>query len=176
MGARNLILIGFMGVGKSTIGRICASGLGLEFRDSDAEIEARAGMRVTEVFTTCGEAYFRRLEREVIADLAASTGRVIATGGGVPLDPQNRARLRVGGLVVLLHASSETLLRRLQRNTARPLIAGCSDPRARIEALLAERTDCYRAAAHCHVDGTGRSARQVAESVIALYQMTEPGD
>jgi shikimate kinase len=174
MAARNLVLIGFMGVGKSTIGRFCAAYLGMEFRDSDAVIEARAGMPVAELFTTHGEARFRQLEREVVAELAASRGLVIATGGGVPLNPENTARLRAGGLVVLLRAAPETLVARLTRGTPRPLLANCTDPRARIEEMLAERAACYRAAAHCQVDGTGRSARQVARSVIALYEMTEP--
>lgn len=174
MGRRNLVLIGFMGVGKSTVGRLCSAALRMTFVDSDAEIEARAGARVPDLFAAYGEAHFRQLEREVIADLASSSGRVIATGGGVPMDPENTKRLRASGLVVLLHASHETLLRRLQRGNNRPLLANCEDPRARITELLARREACYRAAAHCHVDGTGRSARQVADRVVSLYEMTEP--
>lgn len=170
MHRRNLMLIGFMGVGKSTIGRLCANRLNLAFRDSDAEIEARANMPIPRIFATQGEAAFRALERQVIADLCATPGLVLATGGGVVLDPRNVACLREAGLVVLLSADIETILRRVGSARRRPLLAQSTDPRARIEALLAGRAELYRAAAHCRVETGDWPAAEVAERVVSLYE------
>jgi shikimate kinase len=171
---RNLVLIGFMGTGKSTVGRQCAARRKVRFCDSDHEIERRAGCSIAQLFATQGEIAFRQLEREVIADLAHPRGMVLATGGGVPLDPRNAACLRAGGLVVLLKAAPEVILRRIGHAHSRPLLAQAPDPRARIMELLAEREEAYRAAAHCCVDTTGRSTADVVTSILMLYEATAP--
>jgi shikimate kinase len=174
MDRRNLVLIGFMGTGKSTVGRQCAARRGLRLYDSDHEIERRAGCSIAQFFASRGEAAFRQLEREVIADLARPRGVVISTGGGVPLDPGNVACLRAGGMVILLKAMPETILRRIGNAQSRPLLAQAADPRARIAELLAERDSAYRSAAHCCVDTTGRTTAEVVSSILMLYDATAP--
>ena len=105
----NLVLIGFMAVGKSKIGPMCARRLGYEFWDSDIEIERQTGCSVAELFAREGEAAFRERERQVVAELAARRGAVISTGGGTVLNPENAARLRETGLVVLLTAPAHVI-------------------------------------------------------------------
>ncbi len=170
---KNLVLIGFMGTGKSTLGRLCAAQLGYAFCDSDSEIEARTGCTVAELFAYEGEVQFRQRERDVIADLAATPGLVIATGGGAILDPQNAARLRATGLVVLLTASPEVILRRTGNGRSRPLLANAPDVRARIKELLAQRLPRYRAVAHCHVDTGIAPTRDIVPQIIMLYQLAQ---
>lgn len=169
----NLVLIGFMGTGKSTIGRLCARRLDLEYLDSDLLIEQRSGLTIPQIFAEKGEAWFRQLERIVIADLAAKHGLVIATGGGVVLDPDNVKRLRSSGLVVLLTAKPETILQRVGQAHRRPLLAQSDDPLERIQALLSQRQEAYRTAAHCHVDTSDISVEEAAEKVVMLYQVTQ---
>ena len=170
---RNLVLIGFMGTGKSTLGRLCAAELGYSFCDSDHILEARAGCSIAELFEREGEAAFRERERQVIAELAATSGLVIATGGGAVLDGGNAARLRETGLLVLLTASPDAILKRVGRSRTRPLLANAPSPRARVEELLAERMPVYRRAAHCQVETGSRPPRAVAQQIVMLYQLVQ---
>ena len=172
MDSRNLVLIGFMGTGKSTVGRILAAQRRLRYRDTDYEIERRAGCSIADFFATRGEAAFRQLERDVIADLARPRGIVLATGGGAALDPVNAACLRAGGLVVLLRATPDAILRRVGDTRNRPLLAESSDPQATIRELLEQRDPAYREAAHCSVETTNRVMSDVAASVLMLYDAT----
>jgi shikimate kinase len=174
MDRRNLVLIGFMGTGKTTIGRHCAARRGVRLYDSDHEIERRAGCSIPHLFAARGEATFRELERDVIADLSRPRGVVLSTGGGVPLDAQNAACLRAGGLVILLKAAPEVILRRIGNAQSRPLLAQSSDPRARIAELLEEREEAYRTAAHCCVDTTGRTTAELVSAILMLYDATAP--
>jgi shikimate kinase len=169
MSRRNLVLIGFMGTGKSTIGRICAARLGFAFRDSDRVIEQRTGCSIPELFAAKGEAAFRQLEREVIAELATMPDLVIATGGGAPLEPENAARLRDGGTVVLLTATPDVILKRVGNARSRPILAAAPDPRRRILELLEERAARYAQVAHHRVDTTDRPPKAVAAEIIALF-------
>jgi shikimate kinase len=173
MSASNLVLIGFMGTGKSTIGRLCAARLGYTFQDSDSLIEVRAGGPVARVFAEQGEQAFRQMERDVIAKLSTTPGLVIATGGGAILDPQNVANLRAQGRIILLLAAPEALLKRVGDTRTRPLLASAPDPRARIEALLAERTPHYERAAHHRVDTTDRAPRDIASEIVAWFRQQE---
>lgn len=167
---RNLVLIGFMGAGKSTVGRVCASKLGFAFRDSDMALEARLGCAVAEYFAREGEAAFREQERAIIAELAAGANQVISTGGGAILDSQNAERLRANGFVVLLTASTQAILRRVGDARTRPLLAGTADPKARVEELLATRLPRYRETADAIVDTSERSPLQAAEGVVAAFR------
>jgi 3-dehydroquinate synthase len=166
----NLILIGFMGTGKTTVGRLCAERLGYSFCDSDALIEQRTGHSIPELFAEEGEAAFRRIERDVIEELTAQSPCVIATGGGAVLDPDNVARLRASGVVVHLHADPEALLERVGDTRSRPLLATGSDARARIAALLAERRGHYARAAHAQVDTSAQTAEAAASAVLERYR------
>ena len=137
----NVVLTGFMGTGKTTVGRILADLLGYEFVDTDDVIIARHGPIET-IFSERGEEAFRELEREVARELAGRDGLVISTGGRLMLDPDNAAVLGASGRVFCLTASAETIAARVLDGPARPLLAG-PDPLARIRSLLAERAAGY---------------------------------
>ncbi len=163
----NIILCGFMGSGKTTVGKRLATLTGRVFVDMDAEIEQRAGKSISEIFARDGEPAFRQLEQEVCLDLARRSGLVIATGGGALLSPANREALAASGIIVLLQISPETVMDRLERDTTRPLLAG-ENKEDRIRQLLAQRLPVYQAAAHLVVDGEQAPdavARQIAKQI-----------
>lgn len=163
-GATNVFLVGPMGAGKSTIGRHLARVLGQRFVDADREIEARTGASISLIFDLEGEAGFRRRESAVIAELAASDGLVVATGGGAVLDPANRAALRQRGTVVYLHAPLEVLVRRTHRDRDRPLLQ-TADPRARLERIVLDRDPLYREVADLVIETDHRSVPSVVSEV-----------
>jgi shikimate kinase len=141
----NLYLVGFMGTGKTTVGRALAQRLGMRLIDSDAEIERRAGMPIAEIFATRGEAAFRELEREFIESGHPAEGCIVSCGGGLVLQDGMIPRLRQQGVVICLTARPETILARTQTHKTRPLL-DAPDPLARITELLALREPVYRAA------------------------------
>jgi shikimate kinase len=159
----NLVLVGFMGTGKTEVGRILAGRLSRPFVEMDAEIERKAGRTISDLFATEGESAFRRMEREWVREQAGKTGRVIATGGGVVLDPANLVELGRGGVVVCLMASKETLLERLRGDRSRPLLEG--DRFTRLTDLLEARRALYEAIP-LRVDTTGLSPDAVADAVL----------
>jgi len=163
----HLILTGFMGTGKTTVGRILARRLGRPFVDMDALIEAREGRTIAAIFAEEGEGYFRRLEAALCRELAAQEGLVIATGGGALVDPRNLAVMQASGLIVCLDGEPAALWERLAGVVDRPLLAG-PDGRARLEALLATRREAYARIPH-HVETTGRTPEEVAEAVLGLW-------
>jgi len=148
--AKTIALVGLMGVGKTSVGRRLAAALGLPFRDADHEIEAAAGRTVPEIFADRGEAEFREGERRVIARLLSEPPHVLATGGGAFVQPQTRALLKTGAVVVWLKADIEVLVRRVGRKSGRPLLAD-RDPAEVLNALAQARYPLY-AEAHLHVD------------------------
>lgn len=166
----NLVLIGFMATGKTTVGRACARQLGLRFRDSDRLVEQRAGKPIPRIFTEDGEAAFRQMETEAIRTLCSSPPLVISTGGGTVMNGLNVARLRRNGFVVLLWAEPDELACRVGNPAKRPLLADCADPSQRIGELLAKREPAYRAAAHAVVESTGRTRDETVERVVQLYR------
>jgi shikimate kinase len=163
-GLRNVYLIGPMGSGKTAVGRRLATLLGLQFIDSDAEIEKRTGVDVRYIFEKEGEGRFRERERDVIADLTALEGVVIATGGGVILDPKNRERLAKTGTVVYLETTIDTLVRRTKAAKTRPLLIN-DDPRTVLERMLLVRRPLYEGAADLKIETTGRQVRAVAADI-----------
>lgn len=168
----NIVLIGFMGTGKTAVGRMVAARLGRPFVDTDALIEARAGRSVPEIFTEEGEAAFRTLEAEVVAQAAAGGGSVIATGGGVVLSRDNMARLRRNGLIIALRADPKAILARVGRGADRPLLG--DDPEERIRRLLQERSALYQEADFT-VETSVLPLDAVAERVLAFVAAHEPG-
>ncbi len=166
----NIILTGFMGTGKSTIGQALAARLGWTFLDTDLEIERRAGISIPEVFTRHGEAHFRNLERQLCRELISRQGTVIATGGGMPLDPENRKLLSSAGIVLCLRRSIEEILARIGNNGGRPMLE-VKDPAERVDCLLREREASYSSFAY-QVNATGLS---VEESVNRVYEIVENG-
>lgn len=140
----HIILIGFMGAGKTTIGRKLARKMDLEFVDTDDMIEAQSGKKISDIFAEKGEAYFRSLETDVLLQLQArETRAVIAVGGGLPMQPVNQPLLKELGTVIFLEAGVDTLVRRLSGDTTRPLLMG-GGLRERILELMGQRMDTYR--------------------------------
>ena len=163
MGARAIVLMGFMGTGKSEVGRRLAQRLGRAFVDTDQLVEERAGKRVAAIFAEDGETVFRTLERDAVADAVGRGGAIVSVGGGAVLDPENLRRLREAGLLVYLTARPEVILRRIGNAASRPLLK--DDPHAAVSRLLAERGPIYAAAADVTVDTSERSAAEVVEEI-----------
>ena len=162
----NIVLIGPMGAGKSSIAREL-SNLGRQrWVDTDRLVVQEAGMPITEIFAAHGEEGFRGLETAALRSLAASRRLIVATGGGIVNAPANRVLLRELGCVVWLNADEEVLYQRVARNHRRPLLQ-TADPRATLHALLEYRRPFYTACAHVTVDTTSRSHAQVAAAVCA---------
>jgi shikimate kinase len=165
----NIALIGFMGTGKSSVANSLASLLKFRVLDTDALVEKRAGKRISEVFHQDGEPRFRQHEREVVADLLQCRGTIIATGGGLVLDPANLTSLKSHSLVVCLWASPETIWERVRHQSHRPLLED-SDPLAKIRRLLAERDPLYRQA-DVLINTELRSVREVASQVAHQFRL-----
>jgi shikimate kinase len=163
--ARNIVLAGFMGTGKSTAGRIVAGRLGMTFVDSDVEIEALAGRRIADIFSQSGEGAFRQIEAEVCQRLAAGTNQVIATGGGALLNPATRVASEQSGVVICLRCELGEIIRRVGDDPERPLFGS----RDAVKRLLAARADAYASLPH-QIATTHLSPEQVAEEIIALWK------
>ncbi len=170
MTLRNVVLIGFMGTGKSAVGRILARRLGWAFVDTDRRIEERERATIPQLFARHGEAYFRDVEERVIADLAARRDVVVATGGGAVLRPENMRRLRARGWIVSLTAPADALLRRLANGEKRPLLRG--DVRQNVTKLLDQRRPLYRDA-DLMVDVSVASPERVAGAVLTFLASRE---
>lgn len=138
----NIFLIGPMGSGKTSLGRRVAARLGLDFIDLDEELERRCGVEVAVIFDIEGEAGFRQREHDLLADIAQRRKQLIATGGGVILDPRNRQLINAHGYAIWLKASVDQQIRRLERDRRRPLLAA-PDRRARLNALAEQRNPIY---------------------------------
>jgi shikimate kinase len=160
----NIYLVGMMGAGKTTVGRQLAKRLGLRFIDVDHEIEARAGVPIPTIFELEGEAGFRKRESLVIEDLAQQHPLVVATGGGAVMSPDNRATLAASGFVVYLNVPAHVLFERTRRDRNRPLLQ-VDDPRARIEALHAQRDPLYREIADIIIDSGRGSPAGVVDTL-----------
>jgi shikimate kinase len=152
----NIFLVGLMGAGKTTVGKLLAKQLDKTFVDADHEIEARTGVKIPVIFEIEGEAGFRKREEAVIAELAGRSGIVLGTGGGAVLSPRNRELLRSRGIVVYLRGSPEQLYERTRHDRNRPLLQ-TADPLARLRELYAQRDPLYREIADLVVD-TGRQS------------------
>jgi len=170
---KHLVLVGLMGAGKSTVGRVCAERLDRPFIDVDEVVETNAQRPVAEIFAADGEAAFRALERDALADVCASPQPlVIACGGGAMGDADNRRRVRADGCVVWLTADPATLAARVGAGAAReqrPLLAGGDAPVATLERLALLRAPAYEAAAHVTVDTAGLTVATVADRVLEEY-------
>jgi shikimate kinase len=166
--APNLIFIGPMGAGKTTVGRHVADLLAMPFHDLDHEIEAHTGAAISLVFDLEGEAGFRKRESAALAEIAAGSGIVLATGGGAVLAEANRHVLRERGFVIWLDATIEAQLARLARDRQRPLL-NAPDRRVRLECLASERNRLYEEIADLRIasTGTGNSAN-TARQIVGL--------
>jgi len=169
----NIILVGPMGAGKSTIGRLLAKELRLAFRDSDKEIEKRTGASIPLIFDVEGEQGFREREHSAIADLCQLQGVVLATGGGAVLREANRQALHQGGRVIYLHASVEQQVGRTARDRNRPLLQ-TPNPRQVLVELMALRDPLYREIADIIVETDERPPRLVVGEILEQLRSLVP--
>jgi shikimate kinase len=164
----NLYLVGFMGTGKTTVGRAAAHRLGFAYLDSDYEIERRCGREIPRIFAEDGEAAFRAMEREFVESGHPAERTVVACGGGLIIPPGMLEALQSRGVVICLHASVATILERTGRQDNRPLLAG-ADPEARIRSLHAEREPIYRRAGTVILTDS-RSVREITAHVVRIWE------
>lgn len=164
---KNIVLVGFMGTGKSSAGRIVAERLGMKFIDMDDEIVRREGCAIPDIFRDRGEAAFRELERALVKELAGQEGFVVSTGGGIVLNPENIRDFSATGLVICLTALPETVLKRVEHDTNRPLLAG-GDKLQKIIELQAKRQALYDAIP-AKIPTEGHRPADTADAVIAMY-------
>lgn len=165
---RNIILVGFMGTGKSSVGRKVASILRLNFIDMDEEIEKREKRSIPEIFGCFGESYFRQCERNLVKELAGRSSLVISAGGGVVLRKENIEDFSKSGLVICLDASIETIVKRIGSDKTRPLLA-VDDKVSKIKELMSKRK-AYYDMIKLHINTDNKSVDEVAEEVIRLYR------
>ena len=165
---RNIVLIGFMGTGKTVTGRVLAERTDMELVDMDSIIEERAGKPISEIFATDGEPAFRAMERSLARELSQRSGLIISTGGGIVLNPDNTADFQRSGLVVCLTASPEVIFQRLENNTTRPLLSG--DKKEQISDILKTRKPLYDAIEH-QIDGDHLDPDSRADAILKLYEL-----
>ena len=164
---RNIVLVGFMGTGKTSVANALAQKTNMPLIDTDSVIEQRAGKPISRIFSEDGEPTFREWEHQVAAELSDPCGSIISTGGGIVKHPRNMELLAKGGLVVCLQASVDEIMRRVEGDTTRPLLQ-TEDRRAKVEALLAERALLY-AAIPLQIDTEAKSVEQIADEILARY-------
>ncbi len=161
----NIVLIGFMGCGKTTFGKWITNNYNMEFIDTDEYIESKEQRKISDIFASEGEEFFRKLETQAIKDLSDSVNNtVISVGGGLPVRECNREILKKLGKVVYLETSIDELERRLKNDTKRPLLAG-GNVREKIESLMRAREDIYISVADCIVKTDNKSFKQMYEEI-----------
>ncbi len=164
--AENIVLTGFMGTGKTTVGRALSKSMGLRFLDADELIENKAAMPVKGIFAGKGEPYFRHLEKEIIKEVTETmTGIIFSVGGGAVIDPENRERLKSFGTVICLSAEPGVIVKRVGEGDERPLLSGDALKRtSKIKEILKQREDAYK---DCHfmVDTTHKDVKTVVREV-----------
>lgn len=161
----NIVLIGFMGSGKTTVGQALSVKCGREFLDTDALIEVNEGRKISEIFAKEGEAHFRKLEYAVLNNLTEAKDKIISTGGGIVTYPDNRELLKKAGKVIYLRVSPETVIKRLEGDISRPLLMG-EDKLSRVEELLSLRRALYESTADRIIDVDDLSVEEIVDSIM----------
>ena len=164
----NIVLVGFMGTGKSTVGQVIAQKLGFHFIDTDDVIEQTSKAKISDIFAEHGEVYFRDLESQAVKSVALMKNQVVATGGGVVLRSSNIDLLRTGGPIFCLNATPKAIWDRVRSSRSRPLLRG-PDPLKKIETLLDKRAPYYALADH-QIETTGVSVDRVANEIISYIE------
>ncbi len=166
---KNLVLVGFMGSGKTSAGKLVARQLGMEFLDTDALIEQRLGRTIAQIFETDGEPFFRDRERDIVRELAARDGLVIATGGGIVLNPDNVRDFSRTGIVICCWIEPRIAFERTRHTKHRPLLESDSDRQTCIETLLRQREPLYRAIP-LQLDTSNLTIEKQADALVRIYQ------
>ena len=166
----NLILIGFMGTGKTSLGKLLAEKLGRGFIDIDQKIEQDAGLSIPQIFEKHGEKYFRELEKNAVKEITQRRGLVIATGGGTIKDEENLRLLKNSGVIVCLTTEPEEILRRTERRGERPMLDAEEDRLTTIKKLLAERQQFYSQADYT-IDTTDWSPLQIMNDICKRFRL-----
>ncbi|MFC2140218.1 shikimate kinase [Candidatus Auribacterota bacterium] len=165
---KNVIMLGFMGTGKSTVSKVIAERLGFKFVEMDEMIEAREGMTINEIFKTKGEGYFRNLEQDLVLELSQKGKQVISTGGGVVLNEQNINNFKEQGVLISLTATAEVIYTRVKNETQRPLLK-TENPLKTIHDMLEYRMPFYEKADHL-LDTSGLTIDKVVEEVFKILK------
>jgi len=166
---KNLVLVGFMGSGKTSAGQLAAQRLGMKFLDMDAMIERRHNQRISQIFEMRGEAFFRQQERALVRELASQQDRVIATGGGIVLDPNNLRDLGRLSVIICCWVDADVAYERTKDAKHRPLLGDETDRLPRLEALLRERESLYKAIPN-RIDTSAMSVEQQADELVRIYR------
>ncbi len=168
----NLVLIGFMGTGKSTVSDYFHKNYGMEIIEMDQIIAEREGMSINEIFKTRGEEYFRDCETALLIEMQSRRGAVISCGGGVPMRERNVAEMKKNGRVILLTADPQTILKRLKDDHSRPLLENNKSPEF-VRALMEKRRAKYEAAADIIVHTDGKSVQEIGEEIVGRIREAE---
>ncbi len=168
-----VVLVGPMGAGKTTIGKLLATELSYQFVDSDKEIERRSGADIPWIFDVEGEEGFRNREVAVIQDLSTETGVVLATGGGALMRQENRDHLTRSGYIVYLNTSVEQQYNRTHKDKNRPLLQGDRDPKTVLSELMSVRDPIYREVADFVVDTNKKSLRLIVKSIVQALEQSD---
>jgi shikimate kinase len=171
----NLVLIGYRGSGKSTIGRILAGQLELQYVGLDDEIVRRAGMPIPEIVSRHSWDHFRNLEQQVVEDVTGRDQQILDTGGGVIMRPENTVRLRQGGVVFLLETTVEDIVRRIGADTQRPSLTGAKSFTDEVADVLRDRNPLYRGAAHHTIHTSVLDPQAAADRIAALFVAQRDG-
>ncbi len=167
---QNIILIGYMGSGKTSVGKVLAKRLSYRFYDTDELLEQKAEDTISQIFSVHGEEYFRNLETKLLEELSLDMNEtVLSTGGGLPLRKQNAELLKEMGYIVFLKATKQTTMNRLQGDITRPLLQG-DDLEKKVEQMLALRTPIYEKIAHRIVKTDGESVNDIVNIIMEAYR------
>ena len=160
---KNVVLVGFMGTGKTAVGKVLARRLGMKFVDMDDAIEVREGMKISDIFEKKGEPYFRSVEKAAVNDISSQSGLVVAAGGGAVIDEENIRNFKSGGVIFCLVATPDRIFERTKGHIHRPLL-NVSDPKEKISELLAKRAQYY-ARADYRIDTTDLTVDGVVDKI-----------
>jgi shikimate kinase len=167
-GMKNIVLVGFMGTGKTTVGKLISKHLNMKFISTDKIIENREGMLINEIFSVKGEPYFREVERDVVKEVSKKENSVIDTGGGVIINKLNVKDLKKNGFIFCLNATPKDILKRTKRYTHRPLL-NVAEPETKIKDLMEKRREYYKRADY-QIETTGKNPTEVFQEIIKIYK------